>query len=474
MSETKATPEIQQVETEAVEVAVTEEAAVEKAVAPVEEAAETAVEAPVEAAEEPAATEAPVEEAPAATDAPVEEASAATEAPAEETPAEYVPSMDEFEAEIDASLVKIRRGDVMDCTVISVGEEEIVVSFGYAADGIIRKHDLLVEEGQAIADAYKVEDQIKAEVLKKDDGEGNVLLSEKRAVQVIVWDELESHFKEKTRFKVTVKEVVKGGVVAMIKGIRAFMPASMVSSGYVEDLNEFVGQELEVIVKDFDRKDRKVIISHKEIDKEKQRKVKKSLFEDIQVDQVFTGKVKKLMNFGAFVDIGGVDGLVHINEMSWKRIKHPSEVMKEGDKIEVVVLKVDRAKEKISLGLKSIDNNPWNDMDAHFKTGKVYEGEVVRLTGFGAFVRIAEGVEGLVHVSEIDHKRIDTPASVLEVGQKVKVKVLKVDSKGQKISLSIKATKEDENAVDLDKYTTNEEATTSLESVFKDILKDLK
>lgn len=420
------------------------------------EAEEAVVETTATAAEETveAAVEAPVEEAPAA--------------------AEEVPSMDDFAAEIDASMAKVRRGDIVDCTVISVGEEEIVVNLGYVADGIIRKEELLLEGGQDIKGAYKVDAAMRAEVLRTDDGEGNVLLSEKRAVQHIVWDELEGHFNEQTRFTVTVSDVVKGGVIAMIKGIRAFMPASMVASRYVEDLKEFVGQELEVIVKDFDRKDRKVIISHREVDKENREKARKQLFEEIQKDQIFEGKVKKLMNFGAFVDLGGVDGLVHINEMSWKRIKHPSEVMKEGDAVEVYVIKVDKENEKISLGLKNVEDNPWDDIDAHFQVGTVYEGEVVRLTGFGAFVKIGDGIEGLVHVSEISHKRVETPASVLEEGQKVNVKVLKIDKKGQKIGLSIKATTVDEEAVELDKYTTTEEATTSLESVFKDILKDLK
>ena len=413
-----------------------------------------------------------VEETTEAAEAVVETPEAAEEV-VEET-AEAVPSMDEFEAEIDASMTKVSRGDIIDCTVISVGDEEVIVNLGYVADGLIKKEDLILEAGQAIGDAYKAEDVIKAEVLNLNDGEGNVLLSEKKAVQVIVWDELEAAFNEKTRITVKVSEQVKGGLVAMIKGIRAFMPASMVSSRYVEDLKEYVGQELEVIVKDFDRSDRKVIISHKEIDKEIREKARKQFFEDIEKDQVFEGSVKKLMNFGAFVDLGGVDGLVHINEMSWKRIKHPSEVMKEGDVVEVYVIKVDKENEKISLGLKNVEDNPWTKIDELYQVGKVYEGEVVRLAGFGAFVKIGEGIEGLVHISEISHKRVETVASVLEEGQTVNVKVLKIDKKGQKISLSIKDTTVDEDAVELEKYTTTEEATTSLESVFKDILKDLE
>ncbi len=487
MSEVNGTPEEKQVEAEVVEtveevVTAVEETieAVEEVEAPIEAVEE--VEAPVEAVEEAVAPVEVVEEAevPVEAEAPVEAveevvAEAEAEAPvAPEVVEEVIPSMEDFEAEIDASLARVSRGDVIECTVISVGEDEIIVNLGYVADGLILREELLLEAGQTLAEAYKADDKVKAEVLTINDGEGNVLLSEKKAVHVIVWDELEEHFKNKSRFTVTVSDVVKGGVIAMIKGIRAFMPASMVSARYVEDLKEFVGQELEVVVKDFDRRDRKIIISHKEVDKEVREVAKKAFFEEVEKDQVFSGTVKKLMNFGAFVDLGGVDGLVHINEMSWKRIKHPSDVMKEGDVIEVYIINVDKEKEKISLGLKNIENNPWNDIESLYSVGKVYEGEVVRLAGFGAFVRIGDGIDGLVHISEISHQRIETPASVLSEGQKVKVKVLKIDAKGQKISLSIKETTVDEEAVELDKYTTSEEATTSLESVFKDILKDLK
>ncbi len=209
---------------------------------------------------------------------------------------------------------------------------------------------------------------------------------------------------------VTISDVVKGGVVANVKGIRAFMPASMISVAYVEDLNEWKGKELAVVVKDFDREDRKVIISHKEIDREEREVAKKEFFADIQKDQVFNGTVKKLMNFGAFVDLGGVDGLLHINEMSWKRIKHPSDVMKEGDVVEVYIIDIDREKEKLSLGLKNIGDNPWDDIHDLYPIGKVIEGEVVRLAGFGAFVRLVMVLKGLfisqrLVMTELSHQK---------------------------------------------------------------------
>lgn len=387
---------------------------------------------------------------------------------------EPIPSMDDFASEIDASMSKVEAGDIVECKVISVNEDEIIVSLGYVADGLIRKEDLHVPGGDVINDHYSLDDMIKAEVITMNDGEGNVLLSQKKADQIIVWDEFETAFKEQTQMTVTISDVVKGGIVANVKGVRAFMPASMISVAYVEDLNEWKGKELKVLIKDFDREDRKVIISHKEIDRVERDAAKKDFYATIEKDQVFNGTVKKLMNFGAFIDLGGVDGLLHIQEMSWKRIKHPSDIMKEGDVVEVYVISVDRDNERLSLGLKNIGDNPWDDIFDLYQIGKVIEGEVVRLANFGAFVRIGDGIEGLVHISEISSDHIKSAADVLTVGDKVKVKVLSISKEDQKIGLSIKATTEDEVAVELDQYTTDEEATTSLRSVFGDIMKQLE
>jgi small subunit ribosomal protein S1 len=387
---------------------------------------------------------------------------------------EVLESMDDFAQELDASLKRVNAGDIVECKIITVNEDEIIVNLGYIADGLIRKEDLHVKNGQAISEVYHLEDILKAEVLTTNDGEGNVLLSLKKADQIIVWDDLEAHYNEKTTFEATITDAVKGGIIADIRGVRAFMPASMISVAYVDDLSAFKGETLKVKVVDFDRDDRKVIISHKEIDQVEREAAKKALLSDLKKDQVFNGTVKKLMNFGAFVDLGGVDGLIHINEMSWKRIKHPSDVMKEGDVVEVYIINVDKKTERISLGLKNIGDNPWQNIHDHFKIGQVYEGEVVRLMNFGAFVRIGDGLEGLVHISEISEDRINQPGDVLTVTDKVKVKVMTIEQEQQKIGLSIKEAKDDETAVELDQYSSNERATTSLESVFKDIFKDLK
>lgn len=442
----------------------------------VEEVVVKEVEVVAEEVEEVAEEVAVVAEEVTVEEAVTEEA-AALEEVAEEVVAqevEVIPSMDEFENEIEASMSKVETGDIVECKIITLNEDEVIVSLGYVADGLIKKEDLHVAPGGAIADTYNLEDVLKAEVLTMNDGEGNVLLSVKKADQIIVWDEFEAAFKDQTRMTVTISDVVKGGVVANVKGVRAFMPASMLSVAYVDDLNTWKGKELKVIVKDFDREDRKVIISHKDIDREEREVTKKAFFAELKKDQVFNGTVKKLMNFGAFIDLGGVDGLLHINEMSWKRIKHPSDIMKEGDVVEVYIIDIDLEKEKLSLGLKNIGENPWDDIFTHYSIGKVYEGEVVRLANFGAFVRIGDGIDGLVHISEISHDRIKSPDEVLSEGDKVSVKIMTIDKEAKKIGLSIKEIADDADAVELANYATDEVATTSLKSVFGDIMKQFE
>ncbi len=397
---------------------------------------------------------------------------------------EQVPSMDEFQEELDKSMKKVRRGDIVDCTVISVGEEELLVNLGYISDGIIMKKDLVLEEGAALADQYEAGQVLKAEIIKVNDGDGNVVLSTKKASQILVWEQIQEDMEKGNIIEVKVKESVKGGVVADVDGIRGFIPASLLSVDYVEDLKVYEGTSLKVIVKEADSKERKLILSRKDVEAEEREAKKKLIYEELKKDDVFTGKVKKLMSFGAFVDIGGVDGLVHINDMSWSRIKHPSDVLKEGETVEVVVLNVDKQRERISLGLKNIGENPWKTVAEKYPVGSTVEGEVVRLANFGAFVAVEPGLEGLVHISELDVKRVNTPKDVVEVGQKVNVKVLKVDADAQKLSLSIRqlmdgGERERDRAprhekVDVSKFSDTEEATTNLGSVFKGILDDLE
>lgn len=386
--------------------------------------------------------------------------------------------MSEFMEEMEKSWKKLKEGDIVDCKIISLNDSELLVSFDYISDGVIPKSELLIDREAVINDFYEVDGELKAEIIKMNDGEGNLILSVKKAAQVLVWEEAKKLCEDKTPVDVKITASVKGGVVAMYQGVRAFMPASMLSVAYVEDTAVYVGKTLSVLIKEVNEEDNKIILSHKDIEAKEVEAKRATLFEDIRKDDVFTGKVKKLMDFGAFIDIGGVDGLLHINEMSWKRINHPSDVLKEGQTVEVYITSVDKDKERIGLGLKNIGSNPWEKADELFEVGSIVEGEIVRLTNFGAFVSVADGIDGLVHISEIDHKRINHPSEVLQVGQKAMVKVIAINTKEQKMSLSIKqlldSDEVDENFGNLDEFMTNEQATTSLESVFKHILKDLK
>ncbi|NDL67622.1 30S ribosomal protein S1 [Anaerotalea alkaliphila] len=384
-------------------------------------------------------------------------------------------TMADFEKELQASFRKIREGEQVKGEVISVTDQELLVNIGYVADGIIPKEETLLKAEDVLADNYKPGDQVTAEVLSKNDGDGNVLLSIKKAVSFLVWEELESAFERKGDISVTVKSAVKGGVVCDIQGVRGFIPASQLSVGYVENLEDYVGVTFDVRVIELDEATDKVILSRKVVEEEERAEARGKLMDTIQKGDRFTGKVKKVLDFGAFVDLGGVDGLVHIGELSWTKIKHPSEVVKEGETVDVVVLDVDKKRGRISLGYKALQQDPWAASAEAMKVGSVQAGTVTRIADFGAFVQIADGVEGLVHISEISDDRVNKVEDVLSVGQQVKVKVLEKDLAKKKIRLSMKGAEASENRADLDAYIgQQEEATTNLESVFKKFLKDLE
>ncbi|WP_242986529.1 30S ribosomal protein S1 [Vallitalea guaymasensis] len=391
-----------------------------------------------------------------------------------ETEVENTPSMEDYAEEIDNTFVKLTEGDIVEGKVLSVTDTEILVNIGYISDGIVPAQEIIHDEDVSLKDLYKENDMIKAQVTDLHDGEGNVLLSIKKAEQIIVWDELKEAFENKTTVKVIAKEAVKGGIKCVIKGIRAFMPGSRLSVNYVEDLNEFVGKELEARVIDLDVEKKNVVLSRKELEKEELEKKKHKLLQSIKKNDRMSGVVKRITNFGAFVDIGGIDGLVHINDLSWKRVKHPSEVVNVGDNVEVYVLDVDKARERISLGLKNVNDDPWLNIKEKYTEGNIYEGTVVRLLSFGAFVMLDGGIEGLVHISEIADKRIEKPEDVLEIGDKVTVKLLGIDEKGKKIKLSIKEAKDDVNKEEFNKFNDDSEISTSLKDVFKGIMDNFK
>lgn len=350
---------------------------------------------------------------------------------------------DEMLKAIEDSMVRLYRGDIVKGKIISVRENEIMVNVGYKSDGIIKKEEISNDPDMNPKELYNIGDEIEVYVLKLDDGEGNVLLSIKRVEDIKAWGKIEKIYNEKEIVTCKVIEAVKGGVIALIEGQKGFIPASLLSVNYVKDLNSYVGKHLNVNIIEFDRNKKKIIISRKEVEKEEIKEKKKKVWESIDVNQVIEGTVKNITNFGAFVDLGGVDGLIHISDLSWNRVRHPEDVVKEGENIKVKVLDIDKDKEKISLGLKQILPEPWKLFEEKYKVGDIVEGTVVNILDFGAFVRLDVGVDGLVHVSQISDKHVAKPSDVLNVGDKIKAKIINIKSDEKKISLSMKEVDDD-------------------------------
>ncbi|WP_186430027.1 30S ribosomal protein S1 [Clostridium sp. BSD9I1] len=378
-------------------------------------------------------------------------------------------SMKDMMGEIERSMKKLKEGDIVKGKVISVTNDEVLVNIGYMSDGIIPRNEVSNEEIN-LKEIIKPDDEIYVSIIKLNDGEGNVLLSKKNADVIKSWDNLEQTFKNRDIFNIKTKEVVKGGIIGYISGIRCFIPASQLSMNYVEDLNLYNNKELEVKLIEFDKHKGKVVASAKEVQMEKREKQKQELLNSLQKGEKRTGKVVRLAKFGAFVELGGVQGLIHLSDLSWKRVNDPSEVVSVGDTVEVYVLDFDKEKERISLGLKDIKSDPWNEVLNKLKEGDIVQGTVVKFMDFGAFVEVIDGIEGLVHISEISDDRILKPSDVLKIGDTVKVKVLEISSENKRISLSIKSASTNIEE-DLEKYNDKTEGFT-LADVFKDKLKD--
>ena len=380
-------------------------------------------------------------------------------------------SMADLMNELEDSLKKINVGDVVSGKIISVTEEEVMLDIQFRSDGIVTREEIS-EEG-SLLENFKAGDTINVQILKIDDGSGNVVLSKKRADLLVAFDELERAYKEKKTISARIKEVVKGGLVSDIAGIRAFIPASHMELFYVENFDEYVGKEFDFSVIEFDKEKNKVVLSRKDILAKAKEIEKAELLDSIKSGNIYLGRVTKLTNYGAFVDIGGVDGLVHVSEMSWRRVKHPSEILSENDEVEVEVLSFDREKEKISLKLTKVEENPWNTIENYYEENDIVEVQITRLADFGAFAKLENGIEGLIHVSKISEERVDKPSDKLSVGDKVEVLILEIDKKNQKMSLSIKDVEE---VVDVPEevYEEKKDSQSSvMEDLFGDKLKNL-
>ena len=336
----------------------------------------------------------------------------------------------------DFDVKRIKSGDILKGKVIDVNDKEVSVNINYAFDGIISKEEL-TNDDKLPTEVVEKGDVFDVYVLSPNDGEGYVQLSRIRALQVTEREDLKDAFKGGNTIKVTVKEEVKGGVVAYYGSMRVFIPGSQLSRERVEFKN-FIGKELEVKIIELDIKNRKIVGSRRVIEEEQYQVEKKVLWGKLQEGEKREGTVKKILKVGDIVDIGGVTGLVHINDLAWERVKRVEDVVNVGDKVSVVVGHIDAANERVSLILKDVEQEPWKVNGDNIKVGEVLEGTVAKLVNFGAFVEIFSGIEGLVHINEITDENIAKSSDALTVGQKVKVKVLDVNKKDRRISLSIK------------------------------------
>jgi len=344
-----------------------------------------------------------------------------------------------FQQMLDESFVTLHTGDIVKGTVINVSSnEEVNVNLGYKSDGIIPRGEYSSDATVVPSKVLQPGDEIEVFVVRVNDGDGNVLLSKKRIESMKGMDDVQKAFDEKTTVEGKVTDVVKGGIIAVVNGVRVFIPSSQVSNKFVDDLNSFKGQTLEFNIIELDKSKRRIIGGRKALIEKEAAEKKEALFASIEAGKKVTGTVSRITDFGAFVNLGGIDGLIHISEMSWGRITNPREFLKEGDSVEVMVLDADKEKGKISLSLKDVTPNPWAAADEKYAVGTVVEGKVVRMVPFGAFVELEAGVDGLVHISQISEERIEKPEDKLTIGEVIKVKVLEVNAETKKISLSKK------------------------------------
>ncbi len=353
-----------------------------------------------------------------------------------------------FQQLLDEHLVTLHTGDIVTGTVIQISNEEVSVNLGYKSDGIITRGEYSSDVNAIPSKELSVGDKIEVFVVRVNDGDGNVLLSRKRIESMKGFDDIQKAYDEKTPVEGKVTDVVKGGIIAVVNGVRVFIPSSQVSNKFVDDLNVFKGETLSFNIIELDKNKRRIIGGRKAlIEKEVQEK-RDAVFSTLETGAKVKGTVSRITDFGAFVNLGGIDGLIHISEMSWGRITNPREILKEGDEVEVVVLDINKEKGKISLSLKNVTPNPWVLAAEKYAVGSVVEGKVVRMVPFGAFVELEAGVDGLVHISQIASKHVVKPEDELKIGDVIKVKVLEVNTEAKKISLSKKeadgVSKEDE------------------------------
>ncbi len=351
-------------------------------------------------------------------------------------------SAEDFLAAIDKTIKYFNDGDIVEGTIVKVDRDEVLLDIGYKTEGVIPSRELSIKHDVDPNEVVSVGDEVEALVLTKEDKEGRLILSKKRAQYERAWGTIEELKEKDEAVKGTVIEVVKGGLILDI-GLRGFLPASLVEMRRVRDLQPYIGKEIEAKIIELDKNRNNVVLSRRAWLEQTQSEVRSEFLNQLQKGAIRKGVVSSIVNFGAFVDLGGVDGLVHVSELSWKHIDHPSEVVQVGDEVTVEVLDVDMDRERVSLSLKATQEDPWRHFARTHAIGQIVPGKVTKLVPFGAFVRVEEGIEGLVHISELSERHVEVPDQVVQVGDDAMVKVIDIDLERRRISLSLKQANED-------------------------------
>ncbi len=344
---------------------------------------------------------------------------------------------------IDESvLIDFKDGDIVEGDIVRIDKDEVLVDIGYKSEGLIPANELSIRKGADPHEIVELGQHVEALVLQKEDADGRLILSAKRAAFEKAWNRIEEAHADQRTVEGPVIEVVKGGLIIDI-GLRGFLPASLVDIRRVRNLDSFLGQRLECKVIELNRSRNNVVLSRRAVLEEERKEERNRILTTLQEGDVVTGTVSNLVDFGAFVDLDGIDGLIHISELSWNHVDHPSEVVEVGEEVEVKVLEVDRDRERISLGLKQTRKDPWQEIVERVNTGEQIQGRVTKLVSFGAFVEVAEGVEGLIHISELADHHVETPDEIVRSGDEVEARIIDVDAKRRRLSLSLRPKKEE-------------------------------
>ena len=337
----------------------------------------------------------------------------------------------------DSTFTPFSEGDIVTGQVVRIDKDEVLVDIGYKSEGVIPQNELSIRKSVNPNDEVQLGEEIDALVMQKEDADGRLILSKKRARFEKAWKRIEAAFESGEPVRGTVIEVVKGGLILDL-GVRGFLPASLVDIRRVQDLSEYVAQELMCRVIEMNRNRNNVVLSSRAVLEEERKEIRQQIIDELQVGQIVEGTISNIVDFGAFVDLEGIDGLIHISELSWTHINHPSEVLQVNQKVKVKVLDIDRDRQRISLGLKQTQEDPWTRIVAEHRVGDIVQGRVTKIVAFGAFVEIYAGIEGLVHISELANRHVERPDEVVSVNQIVTVKIIEIDSDRRRLSLSIK------------------------------------